>query len=96
MILRTAQMVMEYMEGGSLSQTVSKFQLEEAQICYVTMQILRGLRSMHGKGFAHRDLKSANIMLSIHGDIKISMSSVFLSLLCQLTRNKLTLVSALK
>lgn len=28
---------------------------------------------MHSKNMVHRDLKSANIMLSIHGDIKISM-----------------------
>jgi len=63
--------VMEYLEGGSLSQTVQKFQLEEGQICYVTREILRGLRSIHKHGFVHRDLKSANIMLSVHGDIRI-------------------------
>jgi len=64
-------MVMEFMEGGSLQVAVSKFKLEEEQICYVTKEILRGLRHMHSKNMVHRDLKSANIMLSIHGDIKI-------------------------
>ena len=34
---------------------------------------------MHQKGFAHRDLKSANIMLTIHGDIKISKFQTLLS-----------------
>lgn len=32
-------MVMEFLEGGSLSQAVSKFHLEEAQICYVTREV---------------------------------------------------------
>lgn len=33
-------MVMEFLEGGSLSQAVSKFHLEESQICYVTREVI--------------------------------------------------------
>ena len=32
-------MVMEFMEGGSLQIAVSKFKLEEEQICYVTKEV---------------------------------------------------------
>jgi len=63
--------VMEYLEGGSLQQAVSRYALEESQICYVTKEILRGLRAIHRKNMVHRDLKSANVMLSVNGDIKI-------------------------
>jgi len=63
--------VMEYMEGGSLQQAVSRYKLEEAQIAYVTKELLRGIRAIHRKKMIHRDLKSANVMLSITGDVKI-------------------------
>ena len=32
---------------------------------------------MHENRLVHRDLKSANVMLSIHGDIKISLHIFF-------------------
>ena len=35
-------------------------------------KILKGLKKIHSKRFIHRDLKSANIMLSVRGDVKIS------------------------
>eukprot|EP01096_Ripella_sp_DP13-Kostka_P018394 TRINITY_DN997_c0_g1_i1.p1 TRINITY_DN997_c0_g1~~TRINITY_DN997_c0_g1_i1.p1 ORF type:complete len:939 (-),score=386.70 TRINITY_DN997_c0_g1_i1:123-2939(-) len=64
-------LTMEYMEGGTLQDAVTRTKLEETHIAYVTKEILRGLRYLHEKGYAHRDLKSANIMLSIFGDVKL-------------------------
>lgn len=32
-------MIMEYMEGGSLAQVVSKWNLTESQICFVTREV---------------------------------------------------------
>ena len=34
-------------------------------------QILKGIKYMHSLNLVHRDLKSANIMMTIDGDIKI-------------------------
>ena len=62
---------MEHMEGGTLQDAVTRTKLEETHIAYVTREILRGIRYLHEKGYAHRDLKSANIMLSIFGDVKL-------------------------
>lgn len=64
-------MIMEFLEGGSLGEAVSRYKLEEEHIAYVVKEILRGLRTMHSKNLVHRDLKSANIMLSITGDVKL-------------------------
>mmetsp|Transcript_15664 Transcript_15664/g.61193 ORF Transcript_15664/g.61193 Transcript_15664/m.61193 type:complete len:910 (+) Transcript_15664:73-2802(+) len=64
-------MIMEFLEGGSLGEAVSRYKLEEEHIAYVVKEILRGLRTMHSKHLVHRDLKSANIMLSITGDVKL-------------------------
>jgi serine/threonine protein kinase len=30
---------MEYLEGGSLQQAVTRYKLEESQICYVTREV---------------------------------------------------------
>eukprot|EP01124_Arcella_intermedia_P007260 TRINITY_DN1439_c0_g1_i3.p1 TRINITY_DN1439_c0_g1~~TRINITY_DN1439_c0_g1_i3.p1 ORF type:complete len:457 (-),score=96.17 TRINITY_DN1439_c0_g1_i3:47-1417(-) len=63
--------VMEYMEGGTLSQAIRVHTFAENHISYITKQITTGLEFMHKNGFAHRDLKSNNIMMSINGNIKI-------------------------
>ena len=62
---------MEYLEGGSLQQAVKSTTFKEIHIRYVAKRILQGLDFIHSKGFAHRDLKSANIMLSLEGDVKL-------------------------
>lgn len=42
---------------------------------YVVKQVLAGLGFLHKYFLAHRDLKSANIMITVHGDVKLSMFS---------------------
>jgi len=32
-----------------------------------------GLEHLHSKGVIHRDIKSDNVLLSLNGDIKLSM-----------------------
>lgn len=39
------------------------------------MQTLHGLQHLHSKGVIHRDIKSDNILLSLEGNIKLSMYS---------------------
>lgn len=64
--------VMEYMEGGSLTDVVTHCILTEAQIGAVCRETLAGLQFLHSKGVIHRDIKSDNILLSMTGEIKLT------------------------
>lgn len=64
--------IMEYMEGGSLTDVVTNNMMMEGQIAAVCHEVLEGLQHLHSKGVIHRDIKSDNILLSLYGDIKLS------------------------
>ncbi|ONH66695.1 Serine/threonine-protein kinase STE20 [Cyberlindnera fabianii] len=64
--------VMEYMEGGSLTDVVTHSVMTEGQIGAVSRETLKGLQFLHSKGVIHRDIKSDNILLSMNGEIKLT------------------------
>lgn len=64
--------VMEYMEGGSLTDIVTSNFMTEGQIAAVCKEVLEGLQHLHARSIIHRDIKSDNILLGINGEIKIS------------------------
>lgn len=66
--------VMEYMEGGSLTDVVTANLMTEGQIAAVSRETCQGLDHLHRHGVIHRDIKSDNVLLSLQGDIKLSTS----------------------
>ena len=68
--------VMEYMEGGSLTDVVTCNIMSEGQIAAVSRETLQGLKHLHEHGVIHRDIKSDSILLSLQGDIKLSKLSL--------------------
>lgn len=64
-------MASEYLEGGTLTQVLGSHHFQEPSIVYIVRQVLSGLAFLHQNFLAHRDLKSANIMLTIQGEVKL-------------------------
>ena len=62
---------MAYIEGETLKDRVENGPLAMNEIIDYTRQIARGLQSAHRKHITHRDIKSANIMITPDGQIKI-------------------------
>ena len=63
--------VMEYIEGEDLRQKVKKGPLPIEEALDITIQAAEGLEKAHQKGIVHRDIKSANIMVTESGQVKI-------------------------
>jgi protein-serine/threonine kinase len=66
--------VMEYMEGGSLTDVIDSNKMNEKQIACICRQTLSGLAHLHDQNVIHRDIKSDNVLLDMEGHVKISES----------------------
>ncbi|KAI7865580.1 kinase-like domain-containing protein [Spinellus fusiger] len=64
--------IMEYMEGGALTDVIDNNTMTEQQIATVCLESTAGLHHLHSQNIIHRDIKSDNILLNAHGQVKIS------------------------
>ncbi|XP_061387106.1 serine/threonine-protein kinase PAK mbt [Musca vetustissima] len=64
--------VMEYLEGGALTDIVTHSRMDEEQIATVCKQCLKALAYLHSQGVIHRDIKSDSILLAADGRVKLS------------------------
>lgn len=56
-------LVMEYVDGVSLSDLMLDRRLEDKELLIIAHRVLEGLVAVHGKGIVHRDLSPDNIIL---------------------------------
>ena len=62
---------MEYVEGENLKDRIQTGPLKLKEAVDLAVQMAQGLQDAHEKGIVHRDIKSANIMITSKGTAKI-------------------------
>ena len=66
--------VMEYIDGQELKDIIAAYRdtsMPLSEVINYATQVAEGLQAAHEKGIIHRDIKSANIMLTKKGHVKI-------------------------
>jgi predicted Ser/Thr protein kinase len=64
--------VMEYVDGVNLRQTLRAGRLSPRQALAIVPQICEALQYAHDQGIVHRDVKPENILLTADGRVKIA------------------------
>mmetsp|Transcript_19200 Transcript_19200/g.19336 ORF Transcript_19200/g.19336 Transcript_19200/m.19336 type:complete len:426 (-) Transcript_19200:67-1344(-) len=72
---RAVYLVQEYVAGGTLRDIVAE-KLSEPVIRVIIKQILLGVRYLHRKKVIHRDLKLANVLISVPNLTSLSVSEI--------------------
>ncbi|MCF8038558.1 MAG: protein kinase [Desulfohalobiaceae bacterium] len=63
----------EFVEGGSLQELIEKGEVRDTgRILDIAIQFAWGLAYAHGQGLVHKDVKPANVMLTLDGRAKVT------------------------
>jgi serine/threonine-protein kinase len=68
---RLHYIVMELVEGPTLSDLLARGPLGVERTAAIGGQVLAALEAAHGEGLVHRDVKPGNIMLTASGTVKV-------------------------
>ncbi|TVU40511.1 hypothetical protein EJB05_13978 [Eragrostis curvula] len=65
---------LEYVHPGSINKYVKQHYgaMTESVVRNFTRHILRGLAFLHGQKIMHRDIKGANLLVDVHGVVKLA------------------------
>jgi hypothetical protein len=64
--------VMEYMDGGKLTDILTMCNCTESHIAFFLREVLAGLTLLHDSDKIHRDIKSDNVLVSTAGEVKLT------------------------
>eukprot|EP00808_Paulinella_micropora_P011074 g81232.t1 len=67
-------LLLEFCDGGSLDDLLkrAKEPLKEVHIAFILRSVLEALQYLHSQGVIHRDIKAANILLTLSGKVKLT------------------------
>ena len=65
-------LVMEYLAGGSLADRLTDGARPVAEVLTLGVELAGALETAHGAGIIHRDVKSDNVLVGMHGEIKLT------------------------
>lgn len=64
--------IMEYLNGGALTEVVMETVLDEGQMAAVAKECLLALDYLHQHNIIHRDVKSDNVLVGLKGEVKLT------------------------
>lgn len=67
-----AYLVMEFVDGESLAQTLRRGPLKPSEVAVLGASLASGLAYVHERGVVHRDIKPANILIDAEGSARLA------------------------